>query len=510
VVRDDDHDHKQHIQEHLVARGVANAEVLALGHRRPRRSFEVVLIPQGPRISVDVAIVGAGTAGIAAYHAASAITARVVLIEHGPRGTTCARVGCMPSKLLLAAADAAHTARRATTFGIRCSVQVDGRSVMERVRDERDRFVGLAMKDLARIPPEHQISGRARFAAPQVLEVNGHAIEARAVVIATGSSPSIPSAFDTAHDRVIVSDDIFGWTELPESLAVFGAGPLGIEIGQALHRLGVRVRVFGRGGAFGPLTDPVVRAAALAAIGSEMPLDPDARIVTVRRDNNGVAVEFQDVADRPCVEHFAFALIATGRRPNLSDLGLENAGVALDPNGVPGIIDRETMQCGRTPLFFSGDASHDIPVLHEAADEGKIAGENAAHYPDVEPRPRRSRLQITFCEPQLTVVGPGFEKLSKDEMVIGEVRFEDQGRSRIMGRNRGLGRVYADRASGRFLGAEIAGPSAEHLGHLLAWAHQQELTIDAMLAMPIYHPVVEEGLRTALRDASAKRRAGQP
>jgi dihydrolipoamide dehydrogenase len=475
----------------------------------PRRSFEVALIAQERRLSVDVAIVGAGTAGIAAYRAASAITARVVLIEHGPRGTTCARVGCMPSKLLLAAADVAHTARRATPFGIRCSVEVDGRAVMERVRSERDRFVDLVIKDLDRIPAEHQISGRARFVAPQVLEVNGQAIEARAVVIAAGSSPSIPSAFDVVHDRVIVSDDVFSWTKLPESLAVFGAGPLGIEIGQALHRLGVRVHIFGRGGAFGPLTDPVVRAAALAAIGSEMALDPDARVVTVRRENNGVAVEFKDEAGRARVEQFEFALIATGRRPNLTDLGLENAGAALDPDGVP-VIDRETMQCGKTPLFLAGDASHDVPVLHEAADEGKIAGENAARYPNVEPRARRSRLQITFCEPQLTVVGPGFEKLSKGEMVIGEVRFEEQGRSRIMGRNRGLGRVYADRATGRFLGGEIAGPSAEHLGHLLAWAHQQELTIDAMLAMPIYHPVVEEGLRTALRDASAKCRAGHP
>lgn len=456
---------------------------------------------------MDVAIVGAGTAGIAAYRAASAITARVVLIEHGPQGTTCARVGCMPSKLLLAAADVAHTARSATPFGIHCSVQVDGRAVMERVRDQRDHFVAMAMKDLARIPAEHQISGRARFAAPQVLEVDGHSIEARAVVIATGSSPSIPSAFDSVRDRVIVSDDVFAWTKLPESLAVFGAGPLGLEIGQALHRLGVRVRIFGRGGALGPLTDPVVRAAALAAIGSEMALDPDARVVTVRRDNNGVAVELKDDADRACVERFELALLATGRHPNLTDLGLENTGVVLDPEGVP-VIDRETMQCGRMPLFVAGDASHDIPVLHEAADEGKIAGENAARYPDVEPGARRSRLQITFCEPQLTVVGPGFEKLSKDGMVIGEVRFEDQGRSRIMGRNRGLGRVYADRVSGRFLGAEIAGPSAEHLGHLLAWAHQQELTIDAMLAMPIYHPVVEEGLRTALRAACTGRRAG--
>src|SRR5580704_15465137 len=100
-----------------------------------------------PSRAVDVAVVGAGTAGLAAYRAAVARTPSVVLIEHGPYGTTCARVGCMPSKLLLAAAEVAHGARHAARFGIGCSVQVDGRAVMDRVRRERDRFVHLAVDE---------------------------------------------------------------------------------------------------------------------------------------------------------------------------------------------------------------------------------------------------------------------------------------------------------------------------------------------------------------------------
>ena len=87
---------------------------------------------------------------------------------------------------------------------------------------------------------------------------------------------------------------------------------------------------------------------------------------------------------------------------------------------------------------------------------------------------------------------------------VGEVDFSDQGRSRVMRMNAGLLRVYADRKTGRFLGAEMVGPRAEHLGHLLAWSHQQGLTLETMLAMPFYHPVVEEGLRTALRSAAAQ------
>ncbi len=460
----------------------------------------------GRHRSVDVAIVGDGTAALAAYDAAIARTASVVLIGPEVKGTTCTRVACMPSKLLLAAAEAAHAARHAERFGIACSAQVDGRAVMDRVKRERDRFVDHSVADAKRIPADNRVLGHARFIAPRTLDVDGRSIEARAVVIATGSSPSVPSAFDAVRDRVVVSDDVFSWSTLPESLAVFGAGPLGIELGQALHRLGVRVRVFGRGGALGPLTDPDVRAAAVAALRSEMALDPDAHVLAVRREGEGVAVHFEEPGGGSRVETFALALIATGRRPNLEGLGLENAGLSLDRDGVP-VADRETMQCGDAPVFIAGDASDGIPVLHEAIDEGRIAGDNAARYPDVERETRRSRLQIAFCEPQLAVVGPGFEKLSQNgDVVVGKVSFEDQGRSRIMGRNQGLGHVYAGLASGRFLGAEIAGPRAEHLGHLLAWAHQQELTIDAMLTLPIYHPVVEEGLRTALLDASAKRR----
>ena len=104
------------------------------------------------------------------------------------------------------------------------------------------------------------------------------------------------------------------------------------------------------------------------------------------------------------------------------------------------------------------------------------------------------------------MVGARHADLAADTFVTGEVSFEDQGRSRVMRRNEGLMHVYVDRTSRRFLGAEWIGPDAEHIAHLLAWALQMNLTVDAMLDMPFYHPVIEEGLRTALRDAAARLR----
>ena len=106
-------------------------------------------------------------------------------------------------------------------------------------------------------------------------------------------------------------------------------------------------------------------------------------------------------------------------------------------------------------------------------------------------------------------MGAGFDRLAPSTFEAGEVSFADQGRSRVMLRNRGHLRVYADRATGRFLGAEMAGPAAEHIGHLLAWAAANRMTVASMLEMPFYHPVVEEGLRTALRDLDAKLRSPQ-
>jgi dihydrolipoamide dehydrogenase len=433
------------------------------------------------------------------------------MVEGGIHGTTCARVGCMPSKLLIAAGEAAYHARHATPFGVHATVEVDGHAVMDRVRRERDRFVGFVVDSVDRIPDDHKFHGRARFVAPGRLEVDGMdgttiaRIDARAVVIATGSSPFVPPMFEAVKDRLVVNDDVFAWDTLPASVAVFGAGVIGLELGQALSRLGVRVSVFGRSGTVGPITDPVVRASALAAFQGEMPLYPDVKVHGVRRVEDGVEITFDDLDGATKVETFAYALVAAGRRPNLRGIGLEHSGIQLDARGAP-VFDRTTLQCTGVPVFIAGDANDDVPLLHEAADEGTIAGENAARFPTVTAGLRRSLLAITFTEPQLAIAGATFASLTASgiDFVTGEVSFVDQGRSRVMLQNRGVGHVYAERATGRFLGAELVGPRVEHIGHLLAWAHQQELTIDGMLAMPFYHPVVEEGLRTALRDAAAK------
>jgi dihydrolipoamide dehydrogenase len=477
-------------------------------------------------MNVDVAIIGSGTAGLAAYRAAKTAGASVALIEGGEYGTTCARVGCMPSKLLIAAAEAAHAAELAPGFGVHPGkVRIDGREVMARVRSERDRFVGFVLKDVERISEVDRFRGHARFADDHTLIVDDHKrITAKSIVIATGSRASYPEPLKKLRERLIINDDVFDWTDLPASVAVVGPGVIGLEIGQALHRLGVRVAVLGRGGRVGPIADPDIRAYAIEALGSEFVLEPDAHVLGMERtaptpsgseQGDGVAIRRKNAAGVEFTEHYDYVLVATGRAPNVDGIGLDKTTVDCDAAGVP-VFDSLTGQtlngAGATSIFLAGDASNFIPLLHEAADEGRIAGENAARVAAGKPvlrGLRRAPLGVVFTDPQIAIVGGGWQALEPGRFAVGEVSFEDQGRSRILLKNKGLLHVYGDIATGRLLGAEMIGPAAEHLGHLLAWALQNQMTISGMLEMPFYHPVIEEGLRTALRDLDGKLRSAQ-
>lgn len=462
-------------------------------------------------IKTDVAVIGAGTAGMSAYRAALHHTPHVLLIERHVYGTTCARVGCMPSKLLIAAADAAHTAAGAARFGVQASpITIDGRAVMARVRSERDRFVGFVVDAVQAWPAENRLHGHARFLDDHTLQVGDQRVHARRIVIATGSRPAVPDGWRAAlGDRLLVNDDVFSWTDLPASLAVVGTGVIGLELAQALHRLGVRVRLYGRSPAVGPLTDPALQALSAQVFAAELPMSTDLASIEPRRDGDAVVVRATARDGRVHEERFDAVLAATGRRPNVDDLGLQHTTLPLDPSGLPR-HDRRTAQVGGHPVFIAGDAVDERPLLHEAADEGRIAGDNAGRFPDVRVRPRRAPLAAVFSDPQIAMAGASHAELvaAGRPFGVGHASFDDQGRSRVMGRNRGAIHVYGDAATGRLLGAEMLGPDAEHLGHLLAWSVQRGDTVQQMLDSPFYHPVVEEGLRTALRQLQRVLRLG--
>jgi dihydrolipoamide dehydrogenase len=460
---------------------------------------------------VDVAVIGAGTAGMIAYQRARRATDRIVLIEGDQYGTTCARVGCMPSKLLIAAAERAHQVRQAEAFGVLPGdVRIDGPAVMARVREERDRFVAPVVRSMESLPEEHRLMGHARFVDSHRLVVGDHTeVTAGRIVIATGSRPNIPGILKEAKDRLVVNDDVFDWRDLPSSVAVFGPGVIGVELGQALSRLGVKVRMFGVSGGIGGIQDEKVREYALDTFREEFAISPKADTRRVERIEEGVRISWSE-GGKEHQQTFDYLLAATGRRPNIDHLDIQNAGIELDERGMPE-FDPFTLRCGDSHIFIAGDVNNDRPLLHEAADEGRIAGDNAGAWPEVRTGRRKTPMAVVFTEPQIASVGLNIHQV--DErcqgcFAVGEVSFEDQGRSKVIGKNRGLLRVYGEHGSGLFMGAQMFGPAAEHLAHLLAWCVQKRMTVSEMLEMPFYHPVIEEGLRTAIKDLSKKLRIG--
>lgn len=463
---------------------------------------------------LDTLIIGAGTAGLAALREVRKRTDRYLIVNEGPWGTTCARVGCMPSKALIEAANAFHRRHAFEAFGLRGAqgLTADIAAVLQRVRTLRDQFVAGALQATETLGAA-RMAGRATLLGPNAVDIDGKTYATRSIIIATGSRPRVPDAWLAFGDRILTTDTLFEQPTLGPRVAVIGMGVIGVEIAQALARLGIEVAAFTTGNTLAGLKDPALNAELAAVLKEEMLLHTGAP-AELREVPGGI--EVSSGPNRVVVDQ---VIAAMGRVPNIEHLGLETLGVPLDNRGMPA-VNPQTQQIGDLPVFLAGDANAQVPLLHEAADEGHIAGINAmacaltpaaapAAAPAAIPTPptptrfqRRTPLAIVFCDPQVAMVGKRLADLDSAHTVTGTVSFENQGRARAAQRNRGALHVYADRATGRLQGAEMCAPEAEHLAHLLALAVQQKLTVHQLLGMPFYHPVLEEALRTALRDAA--------
>jgi dihydrolipoamide dehydrogenase len=341
------------------------------------------------------------------------------------------------------------------------------------------------------------IEANARFVEPGVLEAGEHRVFADRVIIATGSRPQIPPKWVEFGDRILTTDTLFDQESLPATMAVVGLGVIGLELGQALHRLGVEVTGVEMTETLGGVDDPSVREVAAEIFGKELELWLGRAAELSETENGQLSVsagERSTVVDK--------VLVSAGRTPNVETLGLEQLGVAFDERGAP-VHDRNTMQIGDLPVYLAGDVTGERPVLHEAGDEGRIAGYNAAA-DSVTGFRRKVPLSINFADPNVCTVGMRWSELDRDSTAVGEIRFAPVGRALIMGKNKGILRIYAEKANGRLLGAEMVAPKGENLAHLLAWSIQQGLGVIDLLRMPFYHPVIEEALQAALYDCYAK------
>ena len=449
---------------------------------------------------LDVAIIGAGTAGLSARSEVSKHTDSYRVFEAGPLGTTCARVGCMPSKAFIQCAEDFHRRKTFSQLGITgaSGIAVEWASVMRKTRALRDGFVDYVNQGIEDWSDRHLVCAKARFDETGTLVAAEDRFRPRRTVIATGTRPIVPPEWKALGSRIVTTDKFFELQTLPKRMAVIGLGPIGLELGQALARLGVRVTGFDTSRDIGGLSDKTLRDVALDCISDDFPIVfGEAHVEAAGEDAvsvswDGDSIEVDQV------------LVAVGRRPNLDDLGLENLGVTMKDNGIPA-FDRETLRIQDSDLYIAGDVSGERAVLHEASDSGRIAGYNAVRKEDHGFR-RRVPMLITFCDPQIAQVGEGYQALrDRDaEFVSGEVSFKEQGRAVLARALGGCLRVYLNKKDGAFLGAELFAPRAENIAHMLAQSLQQRATIRDLLLTPFYHPVFEEGLQTALADAAKK------
>ncbi len=244
----------------------------------------------------------------------------------------------------------------------------------------------------------------------------------------------------------------------------------------------------------GGISDPAINKVAIDEFSKDFELWLESA-AQLSESPDGVKVETDDGQHSTTVD---MVLASLGRIPNFDNMDIEKVFNLDLSKGFKGLVNKNTMQLGDFPVFVAGDVSSIRPILHEAADEGKIAGFNAVR-DKAEAFKRRVPLRIAFTEPQMVIVGASFAELQGQDIVFGERNFVMQGRTKVMVRSHGHLRAYADRQSGCLLGAEMIVPDGEYLGHFLAMAIENKMTVQDILQTPFYHPTVMEGLEDALK-----------
>lgn len=446
----------------------------------------------GKETSVDLAIIGAGTSGLSAFKEASKVTKNIVLIDHGPLGTTCARIGCMPSKAFIQAANYFHQRQLFAERGIvgADKIKINIPQMMEYVRKMRDDFTSGIIQYIHKLGDQF-VNGAAEIREPNVIRVGNNRINAKSIIIATGSQSFIPNDWLDFSSQILTSENFFEQIDFEDKIDVIGAGVIGLELGQALKRIGIEINVFHSKETIGHLSDPIVNQHAINLLQQEVPFHLKQKAQVEK--SNGLL----HVKSAKKTSETQQILASIGRKPNILNIDFQKLGIQTNDMGIP-LFDPASMQIKDSSLFIAGDVTKDRQLLHEAADEGQIAGYNAVHSPHC--FQRRTPLTIIFTDPNIAIVGQSYKNLEKSEFIIGEARFDNQGRSRIMSENKGILRLYAEPKKGMLLGAEMIAPSGEHLAHLLAWSIQQQMTAFDVLQMPFYHPTIEEGLKSALRE----------
>ncbi len=409
----------------------------------------------------DLLVLGGGTAGIVAAKTAARLGAQVVLVERERTGGDCLWTGCVPSKALLAAAEAAAGARRAERFGVHVDgVRVDFRAVMEHVHAAIRQIAPVDSIEALEAAGVTVRTGHGRFVGEGALDLDGETIRFTQAVVATGAAPAVPPIPGLAELDFLTSDTVWDLTEGPRHVAVLGAGSIGCELGQGLARLGVEVTLVEGGQRVLPRED----AAAAAVVHRALESDG----VTIRTGQSVTSVVASDsrvgrlVLDDEESVAFDRLLVAVGRQPRTADLGLDTVEVEVDDRGFV-VVDRR-LRTTNPRIWAAGDLTGHPQFTHVAGVHGSLAASNAVL--GVRRAVETSAVpRVTYTHPEVAAVGVDTER-ERDGIRVLTLDHRHVDRAVTEDLTDGLTRLAVD-SKGTILGATVVGPRAgETLGEL--------------------------------------------
>jgi mercuric reductase len=432
----------------------------------------------------DLIVIGSGGGAFAGAIRARDLGARVLMVEHGITGGTCVNVGCIPSKALLVRAEQARLAG-APTLAEALSAK---RELVERLRQTK--YLDLL--------DEYGISyrpGHARLTSAQALEVDGEPVTGRAILVAAGARPAVPAIHGLREAGFLTSTEALELSEAPARLAVLGAGPVGLELGQMLASFGSHVTFVARRD-IAPRAEPEVSLAlreALEAEGHRVLASADTSEVTI---DGGAKVLRGRAAGAPFELRADEILVATGRTPNTEGLGLEELGVRLDPSSAIA-VDAE-QRTSVPSVFAAGDITNQPRFVYVAAAAGAAAAENALG---------DGRERLTFASlPQVIFTSPAVAQAGMTEAEARERGFgvdtallplDAVPRALVNGDTRGVFKLVAETGSGRLLGASIVAAGAPDVIHSAVLAIERGLTVAELARTWAPYLAMAEGLKLA-------------
>lgn len=441
----------------------------------------------------DYVVIGGGSAGYAAARTARERFENVAIIEDGELGGLCILRGCMPSKTLIYSAEVLHLAREGGKFGLEIGgARVDMGALHRRKLATIEDFASYRRGQL-----ESErftlIRDRAVFLDERtVMLARGKGrVSADHFMIATGSvvnTPPVPGLEDTPH---WTSDDVLDLDFLPESVIVLGGGIVACELAQFLSRVGTRVVQIQRSERILKEASVEASAVVMQAFRDEgIDLRTGTELRSVVREGDEYVVSFMENGEMREVRG-AHLFNALGRRPNSRALALEQAGVRVRASGH---IEVDEMQCTANPrIHAGGDVTGPHEIVHVAIMQGEVAAKHAMGEA-VEGVNYDVMTGVIFTDPQVAAVGISMEEAAGRgmEVVAADYPFDDHGKSILMEAKYGYVKVWADRASGRLVGAECVGKDAGELIHSMAVAIALGGTPGQLLKTHWYHPTLSE------------------